>query len=202
MLDSRDITKLHWKVRIKAEQLVKNCAIKGIKIQVISTVRDEEYQNKLYQQGRTTPGSIVTNVSKPTFHSDKVGLAFDVVPVVSGSAVWGDNNLWKVIGEEGVKLGLTWGGNWKSFVDKPHFQLDEGLKSSDIINGKRPSWFDTSEFEIEVEPKKETLSPWAIEAHKFVTENNISDGTRPKDLVTREEQFVITHRLYKVLGGK
>jgi len=28
-----------------------------------------------------------------------------------------------VIGKLGKKQGLVWGGNWKTIVDKPHFQL-------------------------------------------------------------------------------
>ena len=42
---------------------------------------------------------------------------------------------------EGKKLGLTWGGDWKSIVDKPHFEYTEGLKAADLRAGKRPSWW-------------------------------------------------------------
>ncbi len=47
------------------------------------------------------------------------------------------------------------------------------------------------------------LSSWAVDAQAFVMNTNISDGTRPKDHVTREEQWTMLHRLYKLIkeGG-
>ena len=37
------------------------------------------------------------------------------------------------VGAIGVSIGLEWGGNWKSIVDKPHFQLpDWGSSTSGI----------------------------------------------------------------------
>lgn len=141
MLNSRDTSLLHWKVQELLKQLIINCKKRGVEFKVISTVRDLEYQKYLYAQGRTRKGNIVTNIEKPSFHWDKVGLAFDVVPVVNGKIDWNANKEYQIIGEEGRKLGFTWGGDWKSFSDKPHFQLDGGLKSSQIIAGQRPSWF-------------------------------------------------------------
>ncbi len=41
------------------------------------------------------------------------------------------------------------------------------------------------------------LSDWAKEAYKFVTDNGISDGTRPKDYVTREELWTMFKRIHK-----
>ena len=31
--------------------------------------------------------------------------------------------LYKAVGALGMELGLEWGGNWKTIVDQPHFQL-------------------------------------------------------------------------------
>lgn len=42
------------------------------------------------------------------------------------------------------------------------------------------------------------VSDWAKEGYKFVTENKISDGKRPKDNVTREEIWTMLHNLYKL----
>jgi hypothetical protein len=60
---------------------------------------------------------------------------------VNGSAVWNNDKLWKIIGEEGQKLGLEWGGSWKSIIDKPHFQLTGGLTPAQLRAGKRPPWW-------------------------------------------------------------
>ena len=42
--------------------------------------------------------------------------------------------------------------------------------------------------------KHKDLSDWAIDGCNFVIENGISDGTRPKDLVTREELWTMLKR--------
>lgn len=42
--------------------------------------------------------------------------------------------------------------------------------------------------------KDQTVSDWAKDAQKWVVENNISDGKRPKDNVTREEVWTMLHR--------
>jgi len=47
----------------------------------------------------------------------------------------------------------------------------------------------------EVEKAVVEMSEWAKEAHKWVVENGISDGTRPRDTVTREELWTMLHRM-------
>ena len=65
-----------------------------------------------------------------------VGLAADAVPIVGGNAMWSDKEpRWRIWGEEAVKLGFVWGGNWKNFVDKPHVQLAKG--NSPLANGSQ-----------------------------------------------------------------
>ena len=140
MINSRDITALHPRLQSLCRKLIEACKSRGIDIIVTSTLRDAEYQAHLYAQGRTRPGSIVTNAKYIGPHG--FGLAFDVVPVVGNVAVWNNNSFWKIIGEEGKKLGLEWGGDWKSIIDKPHFQLTEGLTGAQLRAGKRPSWWE------------------------------------------------------------
>lgn len=43
-------------------------------------------------------------------------------------------------GEIGEKIGFTWGGRWKSFPDRPHFQWDDNKQhtSAMIRAGKLP----------------------------------------------------------------
>lgn len=43
------------------------------------------------------------------------------------------------------------------------------------------------------------VSEFASKAYEFVTKNNISDGSRPKDPATREEIWVMIYRFYKFL---
>jgi len=139
MIDSRIIEDLHPIVQQLCKKHIAACKARGVTIQVTSTLRDAEYQAYLYAQGRTRSGSIITNMKLVGPHA--FGLAYDIVPIVNGNAVWGNKNLWAIVGEEGEKLGLEWGGNWKSFVDKPHFQYVDGLTLAQLRAGKRPSWW-------------------------------------------------------------
>jgi peptidoglycan L-alanyl-D-glutamate endopeptidase CwlK len=58
------------------------------------------------------------------------GLAFDVYAYVDGKASWDRYHLTQVaaaILQAAALLGypLAWGGNWKSWQDMPHFQLED-----------------------------------------------------------------------------
>jgi peptidoglycan L-alanyl-D-glutamate endopeptidase CwlK len=135
MISSRDIKDLHPKVQGMCNLFLKLCKKEGIDILVISTYRDFEAQTALYNQGRTTPGKIVTKAKAgESFHNYR--LAFDVVPLVYGKCFWDTNaSVWAKIGDIGVAVGLEWAGNWKTFRELPHFQYTAGLKIKDLKNG-------------------------------------------------------------------
>lgn len=135
MINSRDINDLHPKVKEMAEAMLALCKDNGIDIILTSTYRDIESQNTLYAQGRTSPGKKVTNAKGgQSMHNWRV--AFDVVPIVNGKAVWNDDNLWNRVGEIGESVGLEWGGRWSKFIDKPHLQFTQGLTLADFNAGK------------------------------------------------------------------
>lgn len=139
MLNSRDITKLRADVAANCNVFLQLCKEAGLNVLVTQTVRDDAYQAQLYAQGRTKPGSIVTNQRYPTFHWDKVGLAFDICKNVKGHE-YDDAAFFQKCGAIGKKMGFTWGGDWTSLVDKPHFQWDQGGKytAAMVRAGKLP----------------------------------------------------------------
>ena len=104
-----------------ARALVKKAAQHGITIKVIAGLRTYEEQNELFTQGRTKPGRIVTN-ARGGFSNHNFGIAFDV-GVFEGANYLGESPKYKAVGALGMDLGLDWGGNWKTFLDEPHFQL-------------------------------------------------------------------------------
>lgn len=122
------IARLHPRIRGQARQLLINAERKGIKLRVVSGLRTYEEQAALYAQGRTAPGPVVTN-ARPGYSWHNFGLAFDVVPVDNGIENWASTQ-WPEIGALGKALGLEWGGDWSSFVDKPHFQNPLGLTTA------------------------------------------------------------------------
>jgi peptidoglycan LD-endopeptidase CwlK len=108
-------------VRPIARALVQKAAAAGISIRVISGLRSYEEQAALYAQGRTTPGKKVTN-ARPGYSNHNFGIAFDI-GVFEGSKYLPESPKYKAVGALGMDLGLEWGGNWKTIVDQPHFQL-------------------------------------------------------------------------------
>lgn len=139
MLCSRDISRLRADVAANCSLFVEECKKQGLPVLVTETVRDLEYQASLYAKGRTAPGSIVTNQKTPSFHWDKVGLAFDICKNVKGHE-YDDAAFFQKCGAIGKKMGFTWGGDWTSLVDKPHFQWDQGGKytAAMVRAGKLP----------------------------------------------------------------
>jgi peptidoglycan L-alanyl-D-glutamate endopeptidase CwlK len=131
----RDLNELHPYVKTLAERLIAECKKSGIDIIVTQTYRSMEYQQQLYNQGRTTPGKIVTNC-RPGWSPHNYRLAFDVC-INSKTDPYNEKLLDKV-GAIGEKIGLTWGGHFKSFVDKPHFEWTGGLSIRQLIAGQRP----------------------------------------------------------------
>ena len=63
-------------------------------------------------------------------HTDGYGHAVDLAPLINGDIPWEDYSQFKKVAsamkkaalEQGVTI--TWGGDWKTFVDTPHFQLE------------------------------------------------------------------------------
>lgn len=108
------------KFRKKIKQLLSKARDAGMELRVISAYRDCTEQNKLYAQGRTAPGKIVTN-AKCGKSSHNYKKAVDIVEFKNGKPLWSNPN-WEKIGQMGEALGLEWGGRWTSIKDKPHFQ--------------------------------------------------------------------------------
>lgn len=113
--------KTHPYLLAKVVIIVADAKSKGIDLRVVQGYRSSDFQQKLYNQGRTTSGSIVTySPAGMSYHN--YGWAVDVCEYTNGQINW-DSKHWKEIGEIGKKQGLVWGGDWRKFVDKPHMQL-------------------------------------------------------------------------------
>ncbi len=89
--------------------------------------RSFEQQQALYNQGRTTPGNIVTNAEAgESWHN--YGLAADLIlNDANGQPIWPDPSpFWDRLGEVAQANGLYWGGN---FGDRPHVEYHPGLSA-------------------------------------------------------------------------
>jgi peptidoglycan L-alanyl-D-glutamate endopeptidase CwlK len=117
----RNIVTLLPEVQPLARALVESAAAISIGIKIISGTRSYDEQNSLYEQGRTKAGRIVTN-ARGGYSNHNFGIAFDI-GVFEGGRYLDESPAYKAVGALGMKLGLEWGGNWKSIQDEPHFQL-------------------------------------------------------------------------------
>lgn len=122
MLNSRSLDDLRADVRANVETLLSLCKAQGMQILVTQTKRDNEYQAYLYAQGRTRPGSIITNSKTTTFHG--AGLAIDFCENVKGRE-YADAAFFQNVSIIAKAMGFSWGGDWKSFPDFPHLQWDD-----------------------------------------------------------------------------
>ena len=184
MLESRDISLLRPDVERNVRKLLERCKAAGLNVLVTNTVRDKEYQEYLYAQGRTRPGSIVTNGRTPTFHADTAGLAFDFCKNVKGHE-YDDTSFFKKVGLLAKEMGFSWGGDWKSFPDMPHVQWDNqgAWTSSMILAGKLPPpmplWIDKNEDKEKDEVRYNTVQEcpeWARDTIQKLVDKGYLNG--------------------------
>jgi len=66
-----------------------------------------------------------------SMHNHRLALDFAVFDCGYGLYDWFDRDckVWDEVKRLSECLKLTWGGNWKSIVDKPHLSLKLGFKS-------------------------------------------------------------------------
>jgi peptidoglycan L-alanyl-D-glutamate endopeptidase CwlK len=139
-------TELNPMVKQRTNDLIQKAGKKGIQVVITDDFRSVKDQEKLYQQGRTVSGHIVTNAKGgDSYHN--YGLAIDfALKTSSGNVIWdmdydGNRNGksdWSEVVTIAKDLGFKWGGDWKDFQDYPHLQMNFGLSLADLKNGERP----------------------------------------------------------------
>lgn len=125
------IQTLHPKLRpIAARFINKVEEYLNKQLRITDGYRTFEQQNALYAKGRTKPGAVVTN-SKGGQSYHNYGLAFDAYYTKDGKVDL-KTTIKQDVADIAKELGLDWGGNFKTIVDKPHFQLTKG-KTSQLL---------------------------------------------------------------------
>jgi len=137
MINSRSLDDLIAPAKERVERFIALCKDNGIDLLVTSTYRDNESQQALYEQGRTTAGKVVTNAKAgDSWHNWRC--AVDVVPMFNGKPDWdGSHPVWAKVGELGKQAGLEWAGEWRTFKELAHFQYTGGLTLTDLKNGQQ-----------------------------------------------------------------
>lgn len=138
----RDITQCHPRLQAAATKLIAECTKHDIAIKIGECFRTVAEQDALYAQGRTEPGSIVTNAKGSSYSSQhQWGIAFDFYlnMDIDGDGKTSDDafndatNMFSKVGSIAKTLGLAWGGDWHSIIDKPHLYLPDWGSGTNIL---------------------------------------------------------------------
>ena len=214
MRHSRDIDDLRADVAANCRSLIALAEREGLHALVTETVRDGEYQKMLAEKGYAAAGAVT-----PSFHADHAGLAFDICKNEKGHA-YDDPAFFARMGELGKKVGFSWGGDWRSFPDRPHFQWDAGgTYTSAMVRARRypppmPRFEEEEmtqqEFNERMETYLKTLAQqqpahWSAEARAWAEKTGLIAGDETgnrqyRSFLTREQLAVLLHRYAKLTG--
>ena len=207
MYHSRDITALRSDVAANCRALLELCEAQGLKVTVTETVRDKEYQEWCYKKG-------TARTKIPSFHA--AGLAFDICQNIKGYE-YSDPHFFAEVAKIAKHIGFTWGGDWQSFKDLPHFQWDNrgAYSSAMIIAGRLPpdmpeykeqeivTYDDFCAFMARYEKEKAERggSAWSAIYRKWAADKGIFEGDEHNNFmwqapVTREQLATIAYRLH------
>lgn len=200
MFHSDELKYLRADVRVNCEKFLALCKEAGLNVKVTQTVRDDAYQKYLVSKGYASE-----KATRPTFHSVKAGLAFDICKNVRGHE-YDDATFFALCGQIGKQVGFSWGGDWRKFPDRPHFQWDNHLKwtGSMILAGKYPPEMEEYMTQAEFNKMMDTYlaqkraeknpSTWAKDTWELAKKQGITDGSGPHGLCTREEVVALIER--------
>ncbi len=214
MRHSRDIDDLRADVAANCRALIALAEREGLRVLVTETVRDSEYQKMLAKKGYAAAGAVT-----PSFHADHAGLAFDICKNEKGHA-YDDPVFFARMGELGKRVGFSWGGDWRSFPDRPHFQWDAGgTYTGAMVRARRypppmPRFEEEEmtqqEFNERMEAYLKALAQrapadWSAEARAWAEETGliVGDETGNKQyrgFLTREQFAVLLHRYARLAG--
>lgn len=214
MRHSRDIDDLRADVAANCRVLLALAEKQGLRALVTETVRDAEYQKMLAKKGYAAAGAVT-----PSFHADHAGLAFDICKNEAGHE-YDDPAFFVKMGELGKKVGFSWGGDWRSFPDRPHFQWDAGGAYTGAMVRARhypppmPRFEEEEmtqqEFNERMETYLKTLAQqqpahWSAEARAWAEAAGLIAGDETgnrqyRSFLTREQLAVLLHRYAKLTG--
>lgn len=104
----------------------------GVHPYITETIRTFEKSDEYYAQGRTKPGSIITQAAGgASYHN--YGLAIDFFIQKNGLPHWVVDDNWMKVVKCFKEHGFAWGGDFKSFKDNPHFEMTFGYGWRDLL---------------------------------------------------------------------
>lgn len=188
---------MSWKNNIapelieRVEKLQEIAQAEGFDIRVVSAYRSHAEQAKLYAQGRTASGKVVTNArAGSSFHN--FGLALDLAPFINGKIEWDEKKFdWSLIAKWAKAVGLEAGANWKK-PDRPHVQLvsNNYLAKAQILFQKRQSLSDVWEGIKNSSEAKETTTPTISATFTELKKGSKGEGVRKLQTILHQKGFL------------
>lgn len=126
---SRDLSLVHPKLQAIVPRIIEECNKQGLPVLITDGFRTKAEQDKIYAQGRTAPGIIVSGARYP-YSPHNWGVAIDFCRNVRGREYDDADNFFYRVAYIAKQFGMEWGGDWKNFVDKPHLQLKEFMPNN------------------------------------------------------------------------
>lgn len=144
----------------------------GVRLRVTDGYRTDKEQNRLYAQGRTSPGKKVTHAKAgESYHNYR--LAFDVVRMKGSQPDW--TKISPDIAAIGKRYGFAWGGDWKGKKnDAPHFE-----KPGKSIRELKKA-HDNSSTQEKPDVDKSRESPWKLLDRRMNLEELFSEKSLDK----------------------
>ena len=115
-----DLDELSPKTKELALEFLEKCEENGLSVRITETYRTQARQDMLYEQGRTTAGSIVT-WTKNSKHIKR--RAFDICKDNTDDP-YGDLEFFRKCAEIGKEVGFTPGYYFDEYQDMPHYELN------------------------------------------------------------------------------
>ena len=129
---SKDLLELHPKVRERFKSFLEELRKRtGQDILFSWTYRNKDQQAEMLKKGTSSVDYAMSWHNNEDENGNPASLAADIFNNIPGKLYDID---WKIVKKVCQEFGLEWGGDWKSFPDKPHVQYTEGHTRWDIIN--------------------------------------------------------------------
>jgi peptidoglycan L-alanyl-D-glutamate endopeptidase CwlK len=209
--NSRNIDDLHPVVARGCRELIRRMGEirPNDPVGINQTWRDIDYQNWLFAQGRTRPGNVVTNaIGGQSPHNYRV--AFDIHKNIRGQE-FSDISFFNDAGRIWVEMGGVWGGNFRSFVDRPHFEFTGGLTIAQMRLGQ--SMPQNTKMPWEIKKEKELMKmvyrtvqempEWARPGIQELIDANVLSGRAPDNLDVDENMMrtlLIVRNMFEKAG--
>lgn len=194
-------------VKEKVLDIIEKAYSEGIYVLITDGYRSYAEQDELYAQGRTKPGSIVTNAKGgQSNHNFGIAVDFCLTNKEGTAAYWTVNADWKRVAAIAKSMGFEWGGDWTSFKDNPHLEYtgkitvepeDTKVDAEIVTTPSKPSGGNTN-----IKASQKFLNTYATKAKFSKLVEDGYTGPKTKAAYIRVYQYLVGVSVDGIFGPK